>query len=415
MKELKTLTRTYASGFEAQVIMRPNFVKQFMGIIIDFGGADEQKVAGGAHFLEHMLFNKNGEDIAHRFEEVGAVTNAFTSENETMFYAEMIDHWRKVLPLLFELVGTTEFTEKSIAKESHIISQELSMYQDDTLWEARHTIMEMMFPDTNLAVDLAGTHTSILTMTPEILEEIYRQNYLAKNMKFVACGGFSENQAKEILREVGKLQKRYLSDNQINTQVVPPAPVSAQKDAVIEGNVNTDRVLVGIRLPEFSKYDSSKNLIQSIVESMLEENLGLMSEWFKKVQVTGLLTSPLDISVSYTRQGNFALIAGFAGDAAKLIAEIKKQIIQALGNERLFDLQKKEYLAEMLRQRDNISDLAIEAGEMMLEGENLDTVVRKFQNLSFDEFCNYYQKIIQKSDIFTTTLKGYAIGDLQDK
>lgn len=415
MRELKTLTRTYASGFEAQVIIRPNFVKQFMGIIIDFGGADEQKVAGGAHFLEHMLFNKKGKEIAHRFEEVGAVTNAFTSENETMFYAEMIDHWRKVLPLLFELVGTTDFTEKGVAKESHIISQELSMYQDDTLWQARHVLMGMMFPNTNLAIDLAGTHTSILTMTPEALEEIYQQNYFAKNMKFVACGGFSENQAKEILREVGKLQERYFSDRQLHKQEIKTPVLSKQRNAVIEGDVSTDRVLVGIRLPEFSNYDPSKNLIQSIIESMLEENLGLMSEWFKKAQITGLLTSPLDITVSYTRQGNFALIAGFAGEAEKLITEVKKQITQSWGNEHLFDLQKKEYLAEMVRQRDSISDLAIEAGEMMLEGEDLDTVVRRFQNLSFDEFCNYYQKIIQKSDIFTTTLKGYAIGDLQDE
>lgn len=404
MRKLETLKRTYPSGFEAQVIMRPQFAKQFMGIIVDFGGSDPQKVAGGAHFLEHMMFNKKNGDIAHCFETIGAVTNAFTSENETMFYAEMTNHWRKVIPLLFELVGTTGFTEKSIAKESHIISQELSMYQDDVLWEARHKLLEMMFPDSNLSVDLAGTHTSILTMTPENLEEIYHANYFARNMKFIACGGFSKNQAKEILREVGKLEKKYISDTAGKGVVKKEAILPKEHDAVIVKHVGTSRVIVGIKLPDFKQFDSSRNLMQSIIESMLEENLGTMSDWFKKAQTDGLIISPLDISVSYTRQGNFATIAGFAPDYRKLINAIKHQIRNASGDERLFILQKKEYVAEMIRERDNISDLAIEAGEMMLEHEDLNTVVRRFQNLSFTEFCNYYKKIISKSDIFTSTL-----------
>lgn len=404
MRKLETLKRTYPSGFEAQVIMRPQFAKQFMGIIVDFGGSDPQKVAGGAHFLEHMMFNKKNGDIAHCFETIGAVTNAFTSENETMFYAEMTNHWRKVIPLLFELVGTTGFTEKSIAKESHIISQELSMYQDDVLWEARHKLLEMMFPDSNLSVDLAGTHTSILTMTPENLEEIYHANYFARNMKFIACGGFSKNQAKEILREVGKLEKKYISDTAGKGVVKKEAILPKEHDAVIVKHVGTSRVIVGIKLPDFKQFDSSRNLMQSIIESMLEENLGTMSDWFKKAQTDGLIISPLDISVSYTRQGNFATIAGFAPNYKKLINAIKHQIRNASGDERLFILQKKEYVAEMIRERDNISDLAIEAGEMMLEHEDLNTVVRRFQNLSFTEFCNYYKKIISKSDIFTSTL-----------
>ncbi|MBD5430344.1 pitrilysin family protein [Lactobacillus sp.] len=404
MRELDILKRTYPSGFEAQIIIRPQFFKQFMGIIVDFGGADPQKVPGGAHFLEHMLFNKKDNDIAHQFEEVGAVTNAFTSENETMFYAEMTDHWRKVIPLLFKLVGITGFTEKNIAKEAHIINQELSMYQDDVLWEARHKLLEMMFPNSNLAVDLAGTHTSILTMTPESLEEIYHANYFAKNMKFIACGGFSQNQAKEILREVGKLENKYISDGQKNTEGEINSLPEQKHDAVIAGDVETSRVIVGIKLPDFKQFDRSKNLMQSVVESMLEENLGTMSDWFKKAQMDNLVTSPLDISVSYTRQGNFATIAGFAPDYQKLIESIKGQIKNAHGNEQLFTLQKKEYLADMIRERDSISDLAIEAGEMMLEHERLDSVVRRFQNLSFNEFCNYYKKIISKSDIFTSTL-----------
>ena len=66
MKKLDIIKKNFSSGFEAQVIIRPHFVKKFMGIIVDFGGSDPQRLPGGAHFLEHKLFAKKHGDISHR-------------------------------------------------------------------------------------------------------------------------------------------------------------------------------------------------------------------------------------------------------------------------------------------------------------------------------------------------------------
>ena len=51
MKKLDVTTRDYKSGFRAKVIRRPLFAQKFMGIIVDFGGSDPQKLCGGAHFF----------------------------------------------------------------------------------------------------------------------------------------------------------------------------------------------------------------------------------------------------------------------------------------------------------------------------------------------------------------------------
>ncbi|WP_289700243.1 M16 family metallopeptidase, partial [Lactobacillus taiwanensis] len=215
MKKLDVTTRDYSSGFRAKVIRRPLFAQKFMGIIVDFGGSNPQKLCGGAHFLEHKLFAKKNGDISQQFEEIGASTNAFTTYNETMFYASFTDHWRQVLPLIFELVGTTHFTKSNVSKEAKIIAQELAMYQDDPNWQVNYELMQMMFPKTNLAEDLTGTKNSLKKMTPEILQEIYDNNYVSGKMEFVACGGFSDNQTKEILREVGKLERKYLISKKV--------------------------------------------------------------------------------------------------------------------------------------------------------------------------------------------------------
>ena len=116
MKKLEVIKKTFKSGFEAQIIRKPYFKKKFMGIIVDFGGSDDQKLCGGAHFLEHKLFAKKDGDISLKLDELGCESNAFTTYNETMFYASFVDHGSKVLELLFELAGTTYFTEDNVNK-----------------------------------------------------------------------------------------------------------------------------------------------------------------------------------------------------------------------------------------------------------------------------------------------------------
>lgn len=158
----KIIKREYKSDFKAEVILKPHFYQRFFGIIIDFGSSDPQKVAGSAHFLEHKLFAKKDGDISHKFEEIGADVNAFTSFNETMFYCSGIDHTPKMIDLLFELVGQPYFTKQNIAKEAPIITQELAMYKNDPIWGLNNAIMTEMFGHSNLGVEVVGTEKQLL-------------------------------------------------------------------------------------------------------------------------------------------------------------------------------------------------------------------------------------------------------------
>ena len=107
------------------------------------------------------MLKKDG-DISHKFEEIGADVNAFTSFNETMFYCSGIDHTPKMIDLLFELVGQPYFTKQNIAKEAPIITQELAMYKNDPIWGLNNAIMTEMFGHSNLGVEVVGTEKSQL-------------------------------------------------------------------------------------------------------------------------------------------------------------------------------------------------------------------------------------------------------------
>lgn len=411
MKKLDVTTRDYKSGFRAKVIRRPLFAQKFMGIIVDFGGSDPQKLCGGAHFLEHKLFTKKNGDISQRFEAVGASTNAFTTYNETMFYASFTEHWRQVLPLIFELVGTTHFTKSNVTKEAKIIAQELAMYQDDPNWQVNYELMQMMFPKTNLAEDLTGTKASLKKMTPEILQEIYDNNYISGRMEFVACGGFSENQTKEVLREVGKLESKYLISKKVAPKKLILVSPQKQHNTIIESDLATSRVGIGIRLPDFEKVGLKNSTAQTIFEMMLQAKLGVTSPWFERMQKQGILNSPMELQVSYTTEGNFATIIGASNKPDLFLENTKSQLLEVPITKEAFVFQKKEALAQTIREFDDLSTVAIEEAEYGLENEDFNTAAYVIQSLSFSEFYTAIDNILAKSDIFTTILKGKEEAD----
>lgn len=411
MKKLDVTTRDYKSGFRAKVIRRPLFAQKFMGIIVDFGGSDPQKLCGGAHFLEHKLFAKKNGDISQQFEAVGASTNAFTTYNETMFYASFTEHWRQVLPLIFELVGTTYFTKSNVTKEAKIIAQEIAMYQDDPNWQVNYELMQMMFPKTNLAEDLTGTKASLKNMTPEILQEIYDNNYVSGRMEFVACGGFSENQTKEVLREVGKLERKYLISKKVAPKKLTLVSPKKQHNTIIDSDLATSRVGIGIRLPSFEKVGLKNSTAQTILEMMLQAKLGVTSPWFEEMQKQGILNSPMELQVSYTTEGNFATIIGASNKPDLFLENTKNQLLEVPISKEAFVFQKKEALAQTIREFDDLSTVAIEEAEYGLENEDFNTAAHVIQSLSFNEFYTAIDNILAKSDIFTTILKGKEEAD----
>ncbi|WP_251912139.1 M16 family metallopeptidase [Lactobacillus paragasseri] len=411
MKKLDVTTRDYKFGFRAKVIRRPLFAQKFMGIIVDFGGSDPQKLCGGAHFLEHKLFAKKNGDISQQFEAVGASTNAFTTYNETMFYASFTEHWRQVLPLIFELVGTTYFTKSNVTKEAKIIAQELAMYQDDPNWQVNYELMQMMFPKTNLAEDLTGTKASLKNMTPEILQEIYDNNYVSGRMEFVACGGFSENQTKEVLREVGKLERKYLISKKVAPKKLTLVSPKKQHNTIIDSDLATSRVGIGIRLPSFEKVGLKNSTAQTILEMMLQAKLGVTSPWFEEMQKQGILNSPMELQVSYTTEGNFATIIGASNKPDLFLENTKNQLLEVPISKEAFVFQKKEALAQTIREFDDLSTVAIEEAEYGLENEDFNTAAHVIQSLSFNEFYTAIDNILAKSDIFTTILKGKEEAD----
>lgn len=145
---------------------------------------------------------------------------------------------------------------------------------------------------------------------------------------------------------------------------------------------------------------------------MLESKLSVMGTWFEEMRDKQILTNPLQISVNYTRQGDFTTIFGVSQQADKAIQEIKRELTRPVAKnseeyhflKKNFALQKEEWLARTVRTMNDLSSLAIEMIEENLDHENLDLNLRNLQVMGFDEFNQLCKQLMKDSTICSAYL-----------
>ncbi|MBR6529855.1 MAG: insulinase family protein [Clostridia bacterium] len=161
---------------------------------------------GIAHFLEHKLFdNEDGEDTFARFAALGAEANAFTSNEMTAYLFSATENIHENLETLLNYVTHPYFTPETVAKEQGIIGQEIRMYEDDPSTRLEFGLLECLYHNHPIKIDIAGTVESIAEITDKTLYDCYNTFYNLHNMVLVLCGPFEEDRILSVCDKV--LQK----------------------------------------------------------------------------------------------------------------------------------------------------------------------------------------------------------------
>ncbi|MDB5171498.1 MAG: ptrA 1, partial [Phycisphaerales bacterium] len=84
-----------ANGLDVVAERNPDAHSVALGLFVKTGSRDEDpSVNGVSHFLEHMMFKGSSkytwEDVNRIFDEIGAKYNAFTSQEMTAYYANVL-------------------------------------------------------------------------------------------------------------------------------------------------------------------------------------------------------------------------------------------------------------------------------------------------------------------------------------
>jgi predicted Zn-dependent peptidase len=170
-----------------------------LGFFVRTGARDEKdEVSGVTHFLEHMVFkgtpNRTAEAVNRDFDRIGAHYNAFTSEENTVFYAAILpEYLPSAVDILADILRPS-LRNEDFDMEKKVIIEEIGMYEDQPMWSAYDHAKRLYFADHPLGKSILGSVESIGALTREQMYEYFQRRYVAPNITVAAAGDFDWNQ-----------------------------------------------------------------------------------------------------------------------------------------------------------------------------------------------------------------------------
>lgn len=157
--------------------------------------------AGIAHFLEHKLFESEEGDAFESYAKTGAYANAYTSFDRTCYLFSCANRFYENLGILLNFVRSPYFTAKTIAKEQGIIGQEIRMYRDMPGWRVMINMLEGLYHNHPVKIDIPGTEQTIAEITDKLLYGCYDKFYNLSNMFLILGGDFEPQQVLNFVEE----------------------------------------------------------------------------------------------------------------------------------------------------------------------------------------------------------------------
>lgn len=174
----------------------------YVGIMIGAGTRHEQPEENGmAHYIEHCLFkgteHYTARQIINHIEGIGGEINAYTTKEETAFYAATLkNHFRTTLHLLADMVLRPTFNKKETDKEVTVILDEIESYNDSPSELIYDDFENMIFEGSSLAMPILGTKKTLkrISKSPQYPLDWMAQHYRPERMVLFVQGNVSTQQ-----------------------------------------------------------------------------------------------------------------------------------------------------------------------------------------------------------------------------
>ncbi|MCG8508239.1 MAG: insulinase family protein, partial [Rhodospirillales bacterium] len=185
--------RTLDNGLTIIAELNPEAHTAAVGFFVKTGARDEPgEQMGVSHFLEHMMFKgtarRTADDVNREFDEIGANYNAFTSHEQTVYYAHVLPEY---MPRAVDIIGDMlrpALRSEDFEMEKNVILEEIGMYDDRPQWRLYETLGETYFGDHRLAHRVLGTLGTITSLTADQMRGYFEQRYSPDNIIVAATG-----------------------------------------------------------------------------------------------------------------------------------------------------------------------------------------------------------------------------------
>ena len=168
----------------------------YVGVMVGAGTRDEQPEENGmAHYIEHCVFkgteHHSARQIIHSIEGIGGEINAYTTKEETTFYAAILaEHVQLTLHLIAEMLLQPTFKKEETDKERMVIMDEIESYNDSPSELIFDDFESLVFAGSSLAQPILGTRKTLrhISSKPEYAKQWMAKHYRPERM-VVFCQG----------------------------------------------------------------------------------------------------------------------------------------------------------------------------------------------------------------------------------
>ncbi|MEP2706916.1 MAG: pitrilysin family protein [Roseibium sp.] len=200
-------TTVLDNGLTVVTDQMPHLKTAALGVWIRTGSRVENLDQNGiTHLLEHMAFKgtktRNARAIAEEIEAVGGELNASTSIEHTNYYARILaEDLPLAVDILADILQHSTFDAQELAREQHVILQEIGAANDSPEDQAFDLFQEAAWPDQAIGRPILGTPETVSGFDRDKLNAYLSDRYRAPDMVLAAAGAVDHDKLVALANE----------------------------------------------------------------------------------------------------------------------------------------------------------------------------------------------------------------------
>jgi predicted Zn-dependent peptidase len=185
---------TLANGLRVVSEDMPQLETASIGVWVDVGARYENAdINGVSHLLEHMAFKgtkrRSALAIAEEIEAVGGHVNAYTSREQTAYYAKVMkEDVALAVDILADILQHSTFAEEELERERAVVVQEIAQAHDTPDDVVFDQFQEIVYPDQPLGRTILGPAAQVENYSRAVLADYMARHYRAERMVVVGAG-----------------------------------------------------------------------------------------------------------------------------------------------------------------------------------------------------------------------------------
>ncbi|MBO4738070.1 MAG: insulinase family protein [Bacteroidales bacterium] len=387
-----------------RIIHKPvNSAVSHIGLVVNTGTRDEEKTESGiAHFIEHVIFKgtnkRNTYQVLSYLENIGGDLNAYTTKEETFFYASVLnDYIPRALELLTDIVFNSTFVQKDLDTEKEVVIEEIQLCKDTPSEWIFDEFENMLFAGHSLGTNILGTVKSVKQITREKILNFTNRTYNTDQIVLAVVGNID-------LKHLIKLANFYLADIKENIRKFqrPIFQNFTPQQRHIKIRSNQTHAIMGSVLPA---YDETKNQIATLLLNILGGQ-GLNSRLNMAVrEKKGYV---YNIEANYAPMSDIGLFTIYIGCDSKnldkcfslISKELNKLKRQKLGTLQLHRAHRQLIGQMYITYESNLTEmLSIGKNNLIFDTvEPIESISKKIEKISSEELIDLSNEIFDENN-----------------